>query len=276
MKDVIIVLNPLKKNVNAFLSTLKPILEKHAVIKHIDSDMSLDLSAARADFIIVLGGDGTILSVARRLHGNRIPVFGINLGRLGFLAQTSMKEVEKELEKVFQGTYDVISRMMIKVHIELPGTQGRKEYICLNDAVINNQGGGTFLIVDAWVNDEYITRYQGDGIIVSSPTGSTGHSLSAGGPVIEREMSAFVITPICAHALTVRPLVLSGNNTIILKVAAECRNSALIIDGELKETFESGAAITVTRFDKPFEMVCISEKSEFTILNEKLGWGGSL
>jgi NAD+ kinase len=277
MKDIAIVVNTLKDNALEILESVKPLVEQHGVIKYIDLDMSLDLASLSADLIIVLGGDGTILSAARRLKGNTIPVFGINLGRLGFLAQTSVEEAKKELADLFNGDYKVISRMMIQAFIvNTPEADDKTEYICLNDVVVRNRIDTTLTAIDVWVDGQYVTCYKGDGLILSTSTGSTGHSLSAGGPIIERSMEAFLLTPICAHTLSVRPLVVSGDSSIKVAINRESGPCECVIDGELKATILSEDVIEVNKFPDPFTMVSTGKKSEFMILNEKLGWGGSI
>ncbi len=272
MKKIIAVINSTKPNAYSCFESLKTLLEHQAAVT-VDEDQSLDLANADADMIVVFGGDGTILSVARRLQGAAIPVFGVNAGHLGFLAQTSVEEAPSELKKIFKGESSIVSRMMMEVRIP----SGDEKYICLNEAVIRNLESSKFLHIRMKVNGEYVTSYQGDGLILSTPTGSTGYSISAGGPIVEREMEAFIVTPICAHALTVRPLLLNApGKTVALQVKSDGAKSALLIDGQLICQFDSEAFLEIRKSDKPFLMVDTGRTSEFSILNEKLNWGGSL
>jgi NAD+ kinase len=275
MKDIIVVINTSKPNAEKCFDQLKPLMEKHGTIQAVDRDRNLDLAQAKADVLIVLGGDGTFLSVARRLQGNAIPVFGINHGHLGFLSQTSPDEAEAELAKLFKGKYTVVERMMLSAKIAGDGGE-TASYTGLNDIVISNKDRSRFLYVDAYVGDQFVTRYRGDGIVVSTPTGSTGHSLSAGGPILERGMRAFIMTPICAHTLTIRPLVVSADNLVQLKIMPESGVSAMVVDGEPQGTFETAYTVDIRCLDQPFRMLQTHQKSEFNILNEKMGWGGSL
>ena len=277
MKKVVIVVNRLKNNAEKLLNEITPLIEEHMEIISVDLDMSLDLSSIKSDFVFVQGGDGTILSAARRLKGNQITVFGINLGHLGFLAQTTPESFRNDIVKINSGDYDTVSRMMMEVSVR--GNSPGKDplsYLSLNDVVITNRDESKYTVVDASINSQYVTRYKGDGLIVSTPTGSTGHSLSAGGPIVERSMNAFIVTPICAPTLTVRPLVVSGDSEITLNITKESGSSVFIVDGDLMSTFETEALIRIKRFDKPFRMLYTEKTSEFRLLNEKLGWGGSL
>jgi len=277
MKKAIIVVNRLKDNAEILLNDMKPFIEKHLEIVAVDTDMSLNLSSAEADVIIVLGGDGTILSVARRLCGNQIPVYGINLGRLGFLAQASPERLENDILRIHSGSFNIVTRMMMLVSVHAsPGDSPSNQYPALNEVVVSNSKDSKFASVDVSVNEQFVTRYKGDGLIVSTPTGSTGHSLSAGGPIIERSMNAFLITPICAHTLSIRPLVVSADNEISLRIYEESCPVTCVVDGELKEKLSTGAFLDIEKFKEPFKMISTEETSEFRLLNEKLGWGGSI
>jgi len=278
MRKITVVVNRLKKSALPLLDRIRPILDRHAEVAHVDVDMSLDLSSISSDMIIALGGDGTILSIARRLAGNQIPVLGINLGHLGFLAQMSADSFLASAPSILQGEYELVSRMMMEISVAAADapSPGDGSYLALNDLVISAGAGSHFTVVDASVNGCFVTRYKGDGLIVSTPTGSTGHSLSAGGPIVERSMEAFLLTPICAHTLSVRPLLVSGSSIIELFVRENTGAAACVIDGEEKRALSPGTRITVKKFPKPFRMVHPEKKSEFHVLNEKLGWGGSL
>lgn len=277
MNRAVVVVNRQKKKAETLLDDMKPFIEKHLDITAVDTDMSMDLSSLEADVIIVLGGDGTILSVARRLSGNQIPVYGINLGHLGFLAQASPKRFEKDIVNIHSGNFDVITRMMMRISVQgSNGSKPSREYLALNELVVSNREDSKFASVDVSVNEEYVTRYKGDGLIVSTPTGSTGHSLSAGGPIIERSMKAFLFTPICAHTLSIRPLVVSADKEISLRVYKESCPVSCVVDGEFKEKLSAGAFLRIVQFGEPFKMISTDETSEFRLLNEKLGWGGSI
>lgn len=277
MKKAVIVINRLKDEAESLFSEMKPLIEKHMRIACVDTDMSCDLSSVEADIIIVFGGDGTILSVARRLRGNPTPVYGINLGHLGFLAQASPENISKDITSIVSGNADVISRMMMTAAVQSTSPEkSASPYFALNDAVLSNGSESKFTVVEASINGQYVTRYKGDGLIVSTPTGSTGHSLSAGGPIVERSMHAFLLTPVCAHTLSVRPLVVSGENEIMLTVQDRGSNVILAVDGEPVETFSTGALLKIRKHERPFNMIYPEKVSEFNLLNEKLGWGGSL
>ncbi|HEY3320381.1 MAG TPA: NAD(+)/NADH kinase [Planctomycetota bacterium] len=280
MRRVYIIANPKRKpGVVPILKELLPWLRKIATIVKVDQNGESDLSRIHADMVLVFGGDGTILSAARRLYGNPVPVFGVNLGRLGFLAQTSPAEVKKVLPAVLRGKYVLSPRMMLNVRVTgKPGQASAKpvrEFVALNDAVLLRQPKASMMTIDVRVSGQEVARYRGDGLIVSTATGSTGYSLSAGGPILSESLKAFVVTPICAHTLANRPIVLSHEES--LEICAESMTGSpveLVMDGQTSCSLSSGTCVTVSR--APFEcnLVTLGRKGRYEIIRDKLHWAG--
>ncbi|MFH1708150.1 MAG: NAD(+)/NADH kinase [Planctomycetota bacterium] len=275
MKHLIVVVNPTKPNAEECLAVVQRLAGRAGRVT-VDRGTDIDLARAAGDLLVVLGGDGTMLAVARRLAGNPIPVFGVNLGRLGFLAQTGMEALETELPRLLEGGARVIDLMMMEVAVAHAGRAATR-HLGLNDAVVSGREGATYITVDAAVDGEHLTTYEADGVIVATPTGSTAYSLSAGGPILERTMESFVITPLCAHTLNVRPIVLDGRRTITLHCAGGAGHGAFLrVDGQVRETFDGPATVTIAKAPRPFRIVSTAATAEFRVLSEKLRWSGSL
>ena len=273
MRRIYIVANPKRKpGVEAMLNELLPWLRKAAKVVAINKDSESDLHSVRADLLLVFGGDGTILSVARRLRGNQVPVFGVNMGQLGFLAETSPDELRRTLPCVLRGDYVLSPRMMLDVSIE-DGKQ--KRFTALNDAVVLRQPMSSMISVQVTVCDEEVARYKGDGMIVSTATGSTGYSLSAGGPILSERLKAMIITPVCPHTLANRPIVLSGDESV--RVTPESRNGApieLVMDGQTSCKIKSGTNVQIAKAPYEFNLVTIGKKGRYEIIRDKLNWAG--
>ncbi|HYG78611.1 MAG TPA: NAD(+)/NADH kinase [Planctomycetota bacterium] len=269
-----------KPDVAPILKQLLPWLRELATIVKVDNGGDGDLSRIKADLVLVFGGDGSILSVARRLHGNPIPVFGVNMGQLGFLAETSPEELRKTLPWVLRGDYVLSSRMMLQIRVANGISGSRKphspaEFLALNDAVLLRLPKASMMAVEVRVSGEEVARYKGDGLIVSTATGSTGYSLSAGGPILSERLKAMIVTPICPHTLANRPIVLSGDET--LEIRAETRTGSpveLVMDGQVSCSLTSGTVVTVARAPHEFNLVTVGRKGRYEIIRDKLHWAG--
>jgi len=240
-----------------------------------DLDGQLDLSGKvdDADLAISVGGDGTILSTARRLGPKQIPVMGINLGKLGFLAEFN----EVELREWIAGRRDldlvIQPRMRLRCQVFHRG-HDHVEY-ALNDAVVQ-QGVLTRLITMSMdVDEEHATRYRADGLIVSTPVGSTAYSLSLGGPILSPGLKAFVVTPIAPHALTNRSIVVAGEHKLRFRLESPVEEAALVLDGHVKRTLEAGCEFEVRRAKKDLLLVTPAKRSYYYLLRSKLSWGES-
>jgi NAD+ kinase len=226
----------------------------------------------KIDLLIVLGGDGTLLSAARALGGNRVPILGVNLGGLGFLTSVTLDEVYPLLENVLSGKYVESNRMMLDAEILRDGKPAERQ-CALNDAVANKGAIARMLDFDVYVDRNHVGRYRADGIIVGTPTGSTAYSLAAGGPIVDPAVDAFVITPICPHMLTNRPLVIPDKATIELDFAPAAEPVYLTLDGQIGLQLAANDRVKITKSQNRVVLVRPPVKTYFEVLRSKLRWG---
>jgi NAD+ kinase len=226
----------------------------------------------RADLAVVLGGDGTLLAAARALGEHDIPVLAINLGGLGFLTSFPREELYPALELVLAGNYRISERVLLDVTLERGGSIVA-HHRALNDAVVNKAAMARILDLDLYFDGAYACSYKADGIIFSTPTGSTAYSLSAGGPILYPQVDAFVVTPICPHALSNRPLVVPDDMKIELTVASGAETAFLTIDGQVGVELHDADKIVVTKACSKLRLVRPPGKLYFEILRAKLKWG---
>ncbi len=234
---------------------------------------SREALAKEADLLVALGGDGTLLSIARATGTRSVPILGINLGRLGFLAEVSLDEVLPTLEKAIAGDLDVVSRMRLDVRVHREG-QEIEAFLALNDAVITHTQMSHMIDVDVYADSARVTTYHADGLIVATPTGSTAYSLSAGGPLLAPDLPAIVLTPICPHSLTQRPLVLPETAELEVVPHGRIESASLTVDGQVGlAALEEGDRITVRRSSHPVGIVASPFLNRYEILHAKLRWG---
>lgn len=226
-----------------------------------------DLSDVTADVALVLGGDGAILRSARQMGYRQIPVLGVNLGRLGFLADLTPDEAVEYLPRILRGEFRVTHHLMFEC-VRPDGTA----ILGLNEVVIRAGPPFKMLDVELGVDGEIVSRFLGDGLIVSTPVGSTAHSLSAGGPVLGQELPAFVITPICGHTLTNRPIVDAADKTYTVGVR-QADGAWLVVDGQDSGPLHPGDRVTVRKAPVSFGLVKVPGKTYYQTLREKLRWG---
>ncbi len=232
--------------------------------------------AGKVDMVLVAGGDGTILSVARNLGRSQVPVVGINLGGLGFLTEFSAREIDAALESILQGDYHVDRRMMLSVETRRHG-KVREKHVVLNDVVLNKSALARILEIELQVGEQSITTYRADGLILSSPTGSTAYCLSAGGPIVHPLMQAIVVIPICPHTLTNRPLVVPGDLVLEARIhdgGGDNNPFLLTLDGQVGLPLGRGDVVRVKRSRLSFSMVIPEGRDYFQVLKKKLKWGG--
>lgn len=225
-----------------------------------------------ANLIVVLGGDGTLLSVARNLKGRDVPILGVNLGGLGFLTEISPEEFPEMLEKVTRGDYNISQRIMIDVTVRREGNKVF-EFAVLNDAVITKDALARIIDIETYVNGEYLTTFKSDGLIFSTPTGSTGYSLAAGGPILYPSMKNIIVTPICPHMLTNRPIILPEKVSIKAILKSRDEKVVLTLDGQIGFPLEFGDEILIKESSHSVSLVKSSSKGYFEILRTKLKWG---
>jgi NAD+ kinase len=242
--------------------------EKSAQELHLECGIDFDTLCKKSDFLVTLGGDGTLISIARRGFHYQKAVMGINLGTLGFLTDIMPNEIEQFLEKFIEDKYRIDHRMMIKATIN------NQEIVAFNDVVISRKEVTGMITLEAFVNERLFNKYRGDGLIISTPTGSTAYNLSCNGPVVYPLTDAFIVTPISAHSLTQRPLVLP----VDFKISFQNKNkqSAIaIIDGHDTYELKPNDIITIEIASSKAQLIHRSERNYFDVLNKKLHWGAN-
>ncbi len=228
--------------------------------------------AEKADLLVVLGGDGTLLSVAREVGARVVPILGVNLGTLGFLAEFAPSEEREILERVLRGEYTTVERMRLDVRVTRAGHELFRSH-ALNDAVITRADLSRMINLEVCADGVPVTIYHGDGLIVATPTGSTAYTLSAGGPILMPGARVFVLTPICPHALAQRPLVLPDSAALSITVRPREGAAHLTVDGQLGLALEDGDRIEIAASEHPAQFVASPFRSRFDVLRTKLGWG---
>ena len=231
--------------------------------------------SALADVIIVFGGDGTILSAARQAAPKGIPILGVNLGGFGFLAEVGDAGVEDALHRLLAGDYHVDERMMVRAEVVRAGRPVH-EVLGLNDIVVTKSGYARLLRLRTFVNGEHLATYLADGLIVATPTGSTAYSLSAGGPIVHPAVDVMVLTPVCAHMLNARPVVISGGDTVVVRVdpvGAPPPPAMLTVDGQAGFSLEAGDEVRTARSPYRTRLIRLGREGFYTVLRTKLWWG---
>lgn len=229
-------------------------------------------SAATADLCVVVGGDGTLLAAARLMGDRQLPILAINHGALGFLTEVTLEEMYSALDRVIGGDFVTDRRMMMHVSIERGGTVVAS-YHALNDVVINKGTLSRIIELEARVDGQYIARFRSDGLILATPTGSTAYNLSAGGPIVFPSMGAIVMTPICSHTLTNRPIVLSPDVRIELALRSTQDEVHVTVDGQVGLKLESEDRVVVEKSSREVELIVPAGKGYFDVLRDKLKWG---
>ncbi len=251
---------------------LLPFLRQTCEILAVDLSQEVDLATVPpADLALVLGGDGAILRAARQMGYRQTPVLGVNLGKLGFLADLSAEQLECCFPQVIQGEFRVTRHLMYECVAETAGQT--QTFLGLNEVVVHTGPPFHTIDLDLTVDGQLIARFGGDGLILSTPIGSTAHSLSAGGPILGQELDAFVITPICPHTLTYRPVVDSADKVYTIAVGRRSEAGVVIIDGQLTLPLAAGDRVTVRRAPVMFGLVKVPGHSFYQTLHDKLRWG---
>jgi NAD+ kinase len=224
------------------------------------------------DIILVFGGDGTFLGVARLACEHGTPILGINLGGLGFLTEITVDEIYPMMERILRGDYEIEDRQMLRTTVRR-GKTGAKHYEVLNDVVINKEAVARIIDLEIYIEGSHVTTYKADGIILSTPTGSTAYSLSAGGPIVHPALPVTIITPICPHTLTNRPLVVSNEMKVEIKITTQEPDTYLTLDGQIGIRLKTGDVIEVRKSDTVVKLIKSPFRDYFTILKTKLMWG---
>jgi len=218
------------------------------------------------EMVISFGGDGTLLSVAHLLIGTDIPIMGVNVGRLGFLAEFPVSAMEDTIMEVIKGDYRIVDRSTMVVTVN-----GKKHY-ALNEVLIERSAAAKMIAVRAYVNEHHVADYRADGVIVTTPTGSTAYSLAAGGPIIAPSAQVICITPISPHTLTLRPLIINDGSVVRFELPFENTQAQIVSDGNIVGTVSTGSVITIEKSDHMLKLVKRSDSTYYDLLRDKLLW----
>jgi NAD+ kinase len=262
-----------KPGVEAGVARHLPFLERRLHVVEVDLEERVDLSRASADLVLIFGGDGSFLAVARRLGRNPIPVLGVDYGRFGFLAEVQEDELEAGVEAFLAGRHGISLRARLRC--VLRGGAEASESLALNDVVVGRASLGRMVEVDVRIDGREAIRYAGDGLIVATATGSTAHALAAGGPILDPALDAILLVPVCPHALGNRPLVVPGSSRIEMRAHAERSPAAVTVDGQVARELGPDDVVEVEVAPAPLRVVRVSGRSFHDHLRTKLGWAGS-
>lgn len=255
------------------IERLRPLVAEVVDIVGEDFSYQEDFSKCDAEIAIVLGGDGSILRAAKQMGTHQIPVLGVNLGKLGFLADVHPDNLQSSLQCIVNSQHQVIDHLMIRCQVFRDGELVADE-IGLNETAI--LGGPPFEIqqIDLFVDEKLATSYFCDGLIISTPIGSTAHNLSAGGPILRKNLQAFVISPISPHTLTVRPVVDTADRVYEIVASRPNQSTCVVLDGQVLSRLTEKDRVRICRADSVFQMIQIAGHDYYSTLREKLGWGG--
>lgn len=258
-KIIGIVYNPIVKNSSSVLDSLKKSLKARNMAYE---EFTIDSMRYGVDFVLVIGGDGTLLKSARFYAKEFTPVFGINLGRLGFLSQTNKDELEQSLDKILNNKYKIEDRLMLV---------SNDKTLALNDFVIKGASASRTSRFYLSINEKFVCDYLADGLIVATPTGSTAYGLSAGGPVLAPSLEAIAITPICPHTLTARPLVVPAGEKITISTCDACSNFVVVADGQ--DSYNVSSKIEIQKSQFSAKLALLDDNEFYSVLRNKLHWG---
>lgn len=237
--------------------------------EHVDRE---NLAEAKPDFVIVLGGDGTLLSTARSVARAGIPILGVNLGSLGFLTEVKQEEIEQALAEVDAGKAELSERPMLHVQVQRE-SKCVANYEALNEVVLNQSAVARITDFEVRVNGNFVANYKADGVIISTPTGSTAYSLAAGGPILSPNVAGFVITPVASHALTNRPLVVQDTAVIEARILVTREQAYLTVDGQVGTQLIESDVVRCQKSEYAVKLVKPHGRSFFDVLRTKLKWG---
>jgi len=235
-------------------------------------EVQSDKLAQEVDLVLVLGGDGTMIATARMIGDSDVPVLGVNFGGLGYLAEFRIEELHSALEAILAENYRLDKRVMLSVEL-LRGQESITKNRVLNDVVINKSALARIIEIEAYFNQQFVNSFRADGLIVSTPTGSTAYNLSAGGPVIFPSMNAIVITPICPFTLSNRPIVVPDDADIELRLKTDKEDVALTLDGQVGFSLQVEDRVMIKKSNTTFKLIQPANRNYFDVLRDKLRWG---
>lgn len=277
MTDSLLRLILLARDQNASVQEIEAFIQQQAGVDVVgkSTDHGLDLDQLEADLVITLGGDGAILRACRQLGRDQVPLMGVNLGRLGFLADLSPEAFQENFHYIQDREYKVAHHLMFECTLKR-ADGSEEQFLGLNEVALFSGAALQMLDIQLHIDGQAVTTFSGDGLIVSTPVGSTAHSLSAGGPILQQTLQAFVITPVCPHTLTNRPIVESADCVYQLSMDEVPEGVTLVIDGQVRKPLASGDKVEIRRSDVTFQLARIPGHNYYRNLRRKLGWGGQL
>ena len=228
--------------------------------------------ANKADLLLVLGGDGTMLNAARLAGERSIPILGVNMGGLGFLTEVRLENLYPSLERVFANDFVLDERLMLRTHVHRPG-EAVAQGVVLNDVVISKGTLARMIELRISIQGRFVTNLRGDGLIVSSPTGSTAYSLSAGGPIIDPAVHSLILTPVCPHTLTHRPLIVPGNTRIDVTLTSKDDGAMATLDGQVGMAMTQGDTVAIQTSEHRTRLIRFPDSNYYDVLRKKLKWG---
>lgn len=247
-------------------------VETACAVPNAPTGLTREEVADKSEILLVLGGDGTLLAAARVAASRGIPILPVNMGSLGFLTSFTVEELYPALEETLAGRSSMSARVMLQVQLVRGATVIDQQHV-LNDAVVNKSALARMIELELSIDGDFVCRYRADGLIVATPTGSTAYSLSAGGPIVHPSVEAIVITPICPHTLTDRPVVIRDSSCIEVKLAGSAESAFLTLDGQKGIPMEAEDCIRIQRSPECLKLIQPPQKSYFEILRNKLKWG---
>ncbi|ADU65998.1 NAD(+) kinase [Desulfurispirillum indicum S5] len=282
IKYVGIIGKPKQELTRTVVSELIAFLESQGIRYDLDEDTARTCNMEKwvnksqlvneVDLLVALGGDGTILGVARLMAATSIPILAVNLGRLGFLTEVTVDQLFPVLAEILKGNYRVDNRMMLNAHVHRRGERFGTHNV-LNDVVINKGALARIIELELFVNDQFVTRYRSDGLIVSTPTGSTAYNLAANGPIIHPSLTNMIITPICPHMLTNRSIVIPADGVhLSIRVKSHSSDVMLTLDGQVGVGLQTDDIIHIAKSDAVIRMITHPKKNYYAILKEKMKW----
>ena len=250
----------------------KKVIVENGLVRNSAQSCTKREMAARADLIISLGGDGTLLNIAPLVTKPDVPILGVNLGGLGFITEVAVSELEAVLTKTLAGEFEVEKRMTLEIKVISKQSRARR-FRVLNDVVIAKGARSRIIDLETYVGEDYLCTYRADGLIISTPTGSTAYSLAAAGPILEPTLGAIVLSPICPHTLTNRPIVVPSHATIHVTLRSFGDTVILSPDGQQGVRLNNGDKVEVRDYGLPVSLITLPSRSYYEILREKLKWG---
>lgn len=257
------------------IQELRPIVEQYFHIVYEDYDGDVPWDGSGIDLCIVFGGDGSILHAARKMGNHQRPVLAVNLGRLGFLADIMPEQLPNALQRVCDRDFSIVEHLMIQCAIQRAGREV-SNHLGLNEVALRAAAPFNIQQIDLYIDGRLATSYNCDGLIISTPVGSTAHNLSVGGPIIRKDLKAFVIAPISPHTLTVRPIVDTADRVYEMLLGRTDGAAAVVLDGKLIHELRTGESVQVRQAEATFRLIEVPGQGYYATLREKLGWSGDL